>query len=183
MALCSLPSSRFILHSANALVFVSVKVKEASQFPDIKIVNFDWLISTVNSQVRADEAQFSFDQTGSSQYAARNSMSPTPSKKNTKGKSRKRPRSPTPVESDPFDVDKPAESSPTKRHKDVQTAKSNSLLIPVDETCPLAGNTFNREPFFVEAIPTDGDRNASSIHRRRRNDLRCSVKPNKRRTK
>lgn len=117
-----------------------MKVQEASKFPDIKIVNFDWLTSTVNSQIRANEAQFSFNQTGSSQDEAMSSTGPTPSKKNdTKGKGRKRPRSSTPVEVDPSEVDEPVEQSPTKKHKDVQKAKSGSLLIPTDETCPLAG--------------------------------------------
>ncbi|KAL9133352.1 MAG: hypothetical protein Q9175_005473 [Cornicularia normoerica] len=114
--------------------------KEASKFPDIKIVSFDWLTASINSQVRADEAQFSFGQSDSIQDVAASSMGPTPSQQNdTKGKCRKRPRSPTPIEEIPSDVDEALEEPPAKKHKDVQRAKSGSLLIPVDETCPLAG--------------------------------------------
>ena len=36
------------------------------------------------------------------------------------------------------------EEPPKKRYKDVQRATSRSLLIPVDETCPLAGKTSDR---------------------------------------
>ena len=57
--------------------------------------------------------------------------------KGTKGKSRKRPRSPTPIEERPLNVQ--VEQPSIKKQKDVQTAKSDSLMIPVDETCPLAG--------------------------------------------
>ena len=160
MALCRLPSSRFILHSANALVLISVKVQEASKFPDIKIVNFDWLTASIESQIRADETQFEFGQTGPNEDGTKSSMGASPSKV-SKSKGKKRARSPTPIEEDPSDVDeagekpysdvdeageKPhsdvdeaGEQPPTKKHKDVQRAKSGSLLIPVDETCPLAG--------------------------------------------
>lgn len=58
------------------------KVQEASKFPDIKIVNFDWLTTSINSQLRADEAQFSFDQTPSSPDDTTSSMGPTNSKQN-----------------------------------------------------------------------------------------------------
>lgn len=146
-------------------MLVSIKVKEASKFPDIKIVSFDWLTASINSQVRADEAQFSFGQSDSSQDVAASSMDPTPSQQNdTKGKGRKRPRSPTPIEEIPSDVDEALEEPPAKKHKDVQRAKSGSLLIPVDETCPLAGKTSNLEFFHVESILTNDNRNSSSIH-------------------
>ena len=56
-----------------------------------------------------------------------------------KGKGKKRARSPTPVIEDPSDVDDSGEQPPTKKQKDAQKAESSSLLIPVDETCPLAG--------------------------------------------
>lgn len=148
MALCSLPSSRFILHSANALVLISIKVQEASKFPDIRIVNFDWLTASVNSQIRADENEFSFVQTASDEDGPTSSVGATSSKVNdTKGKGKKRLRSPTPIEEDPSDVDEAVQEPPTKKHKDVQRAKSGSLRIPVDETCPLAGKTSDCELF------------------------------------
>ena len=99
MAFCSLPSSRFILHSANALVLISVKVQEASKFPDIKIVNFDWLTASIESQIRADETQFSFGQTGPNEDGTKSSMGASPSKV-SKSKGKKRARSPTPIEED-----------------------------------------------------------------------------------
>lgn len=149
-----------MLHSANALVLVSVKVLEASKFPDIKIVSLDWLMASANSQIRADEAQFSFGQAGHNKEDAISSLDKTPSKQNdSKGKGRKRPRSPTPIEEDPSDVDEAVEQPPTNKHKDVQKAKSGSLLISVDERCPLAGQPFDRELFQMEATPTDGNRN------------------------
>ena len=170
-----------MLLSANALVLVSVKVLEASKFPDIKIVRLDWLMASTNSQIRADEAQYSFGQTGPNKEDAMSSMGKTTSKQNdSKGKGRKRPRSPTPVEEDPCPIDEAVEQPPTKKHKDVQKAKSGSLLILVDERCPLAGQPFDRELFQVEATPTDSNRNTSSVHWRGRNDLRCGIEPNKR---
>lgn len=118
------------------------KVQEASKFPDIKIVNFDWLTTSINSQLRADEAQFSFDQTPSSPDDTTSSMGPTNSKQNgSRGKGRKRPRSPSPINdhSSESGAEEAEEQPPAKRHKDVQRANSGSLVIPVDETCPLAG--------------------------------------------
>ena len=67
--------------------------------------------------------------------------------KGTKGKGRKRPRSPTPIEEQPLGVE--VAQPPTKKQNDVQTAKSNSLMIPVDETCPLAGKVSDHNPFLV----------------------------------
>ncbi len=131
-------------------MLVSVKVQEASKFPDIKIVSLDWLTASISSQIRADEAQFSFGQTGSIQGDDTNSMGSTPSEQDdTKSKGKKRLRSPTPIEDDPSDADEAVEQPPTKKHKDVQRAKSGSLLIPVDETCPLAGKPSNCEIFQV----------------------------------
>lgn len=165
MALCSSPSSRFNLHSTNPLVLVSIKVQQASKFPDIKIVSFDWLLTSINSRVRADEAQFSYDQTGSNHATAASLKSPPPSKQNdTKGKCRKRPRSPTPIEESPSDVEEPKVESPTKKHKDVQKATSGSLLIPVDETCPLAGKTSERQTLEMASTTVDANRNSSCVH-------------------
>ena len=140
--------SSYLLHSANALVLVAMIVLEAGGLPAINIVSLDWLTASVDSHVRADEAQFSFDQTDSSRSNATGSKGLTPSKqKETKGKGRKRPRSPTSIEDDPSDVEDSEVHVTAKRHKDVQTATSSSLLIPVDETCPLAGKTPDRKPF------------------------------------
>lgn len=148
MAHCNLPSSRLILYSANALVLVSIKVQEASRFPDIKIVSFDWFMTSINSHVRADETYYSFDQTDSNSDDTTSSNGQIPSQHNdAKSKGRKRPRSPTPIEEDPSDVEDFEEQAPAKKHKDVQIATSGSLLIPVDETCPLAGKAHDRKPF------------------------------------
>ena len=140
MALCSFPSSRFILHSTNALALVSVTVQEASKFPDIKIVNFDWLTASINGQVRADESQFTFEQTNSNHDEDTSLTVPGPSKQDdNKEKGRKRPRSPTPVKEDPAESEDSVVQPPTKKHKDAQIAKSGSLFVPVDEMCPLSG--------------------------------------------
>lgn len=183
MALCSVPSSRFILHSANALVLVSVKVQEASKFPDIKIVSFDWLTTSIKGQIRADETQFSFDQTSSNPDDTTSSMGHSHSKQNdTKGKGTKRPRSPSPINdySSGSDAEEAEEQPPVKRHKDVQRATSGSLIIPVDETCPLAGkDSPDCELVDVRAMAIDSDRHPSSVHRRGRHDLRCSLEPDK----
>ena len=148
MVYCSLSSSRLILYSANALVLVSIKVQEASKFPDIKIVSFDWFMTSINSHVRADETHYSFDQAESSPDNTTSSKGQTPPQhSDTKSKGRKRPRSPTPIEEGPSDLEDSEEQAPAKKHKDVQIATSSSLMIPVDETCPLAGKTHDRKPF------------------------------------
>lgn len=183
MTLYNLPSFRLILHSANALPLVSVKVQEASKFPDIKIVSLDWLTASTNSKIRADEAQFLFNQTASSQDDTTRSMGPTVSKQNhTKGKGKKRERSPIPVEEEYSDVSEAVEQSPAKKHKDGQKAKSGSLLVPVDEMCPLAGK-ISPDLILVDLrnMVTDNNRNPSSIHWRGRYDLRCRLDPDKRR--
>ena len=129
-------------------MLVSTIVLEAGRFPGINIVSFDWLTASIDSHIRADEAQFSFTQTDSSRSNATSSKDLTPSKqKETKGKGRKRPRSSTSIEDDASDVDGSEVKLTAKKHKDVQTATSSSLLIPVDETCPLAGKTPDRKPF------------------------------------
>lgn len=125
------------------LTFVSITVKEARKFPDIKLVNFDWLTASINSRRRADESQFAFEADYNPDDAT-NSPGPTPFQQN-KGKGKKRQRSPSPIEKDSSDAEESVEQPPTKRHKDVQKAKSASLLIPVDETCPLAGKTSGRK--------------------------------------
>ena len=120
------------------------KVEEASKFPDIKIVSFDWLMASINSHVRADEARFSLGPTIPNRDSAMSAKSSPSSKQSeTKGKGKKRPRSPSPMamDGDLLDVADSEALSPIKKHKDVQTARSNSLLVPVDETCPLAGRT------------------------------------------
>ena len=115
-------------------------VIEARVFPGINIVSFDWLTASIDSHLRADEAQFSFNQTNSSRSNATSSKGLTPPKqKETKGKGRKRPRSSASIEDDPSDVEDPEVHVTAKRHKDVQTATSSSLMIPADETCPLTG--------------------------------------------
>lgn len=150
MALGSLPSSRFILHSTNALVLVCVKVQEASSFPDIKIVSFDWLTASISSQTRADEAQFSFGQTSSNQDDAASSMGHTNSEENgSKSKGRKRPRSPTPINDEPSYVEEAEDQPPVKKYKDVQRAKSRSLVIPMDGTCPLTGKPSSHSELSV----------------------------------
>ncbi|KAM0804195.1 putative poly-ribose polymerase [Usnea florida] len=116
------------------------KVQEASKFPDIKLVSFDWLTASIDTQTRADEAQFSFSQLNSSHDVATDSVGSALSKqKDTKGKGKKRPRSPVPMEEESSDAKDLPEASPIKKHREVQRAKSGSLLIPVDETCPLTG--------------------------------------------
>ena len=121
-------------------MLVPVTVQEASKFPDIKLVSFDWLTASIDTQTRADEAQFSFSQLSSSHDVATDSVGSALSKqKDTKGKGKKRPRSPVPMEEESSDAKDLPEASPIKKHREVQRAKSGSLLIPVDETCPLTG--------------------------------------------
>ena len=121
-------------------MLVPVTVQEASKFPDIKLVSFDWLTASIDTQARADEAQFSFSQLNSSHNVVTVSVGSAPSKqKDTKGKAKKRLRSPIPMEEDSSDAKELPENPPVKKHREVQRAKSGSLLIPVDETCPLTG--------------------------------------------
>ena len=121
-------------------MLVPVTVQEASKFPDIKFVSFDWLAASIDTQTRADEAHFSFSQLNSSHDVATDSVGSAPSKqKDTKGKAKKRLRSPISMEEDSSDAKELPEETPMKKHREVQRAKSGSLLIPVDETCPLTG--------------------------------------------
>ena len=145
-ALCNSQFSHFIILLANALVLVPVTVQEASKFPDVKLVSFDWLTASIDTQTRADEAQFSFSQINCSHDVATESVGSAPSKqKDTKAKGKKRLRSPDPMKEDSSDAQELPEQSPMllespmKKHREVQRAKSGSLLIPVDETCPLTG--------------------------------------------
>ena len=83
---------------------------------------------------------------GSRRSNATSSKGLKPSKpKETKGK--KRRRSSISKEDAPSNVEDSGVDVSVKRHKDVQTATSRSLLIPVDETCPLAGKKSDRKPF------------------------------------
>ena len=128
-------------------MLVSIIVLEASIIPDVNLVSLDWLTASIDSHVRADEAQFSFTQTDSSRPNATSSKGLMPSKeKETKGKGRKRPRSSTSIEDHPSDVEDSEVHVTAKKHKDVQLATSSSLLIPVDETCHLAGKIPDRKP-------------------------------------
>ncbi|CAF9916233.1 MAG: hypothetical protein ALECFALPRED_010570 [Alectoria fallacina] len=130
-----------LITTAQSIEAQTEKVQEASNFPDIKIVSFDWLTASISSQTRANEAQFSLGQTDSNQDDAASSMGHTNSEENaTKGKGRKRSRSPAPINDKPPEVEEAKDQPSVKKYKDVQRAKSGSLVIPVDETCPLAGN-------------------------------------------
>ena len=66
--------------------------------------------------------------------------------KSTETKGKKRCRSSISEDDDPSNVEDSGVNVSVKRHKDVQTATSRSLLIPVDETCPLAGKKFDHKP-------------------------------------
>ena len=148
LLVCLPSSSSYLLYSANGSVLVSMIVVEAGRFPDINIVSLDWLRASIDGHVRADEAQFSLTQTNSSRSIATSSKGLAPSKQEeTKGKGSKRPRSSTSIEDGPSDVVDSEAHVTAKRHKDGQTATSSSLLIPIDETCPLAGKTPDRKPF------------------------------------
>jgi hypothetical protein len=84
-------------------------VKQASQLPAINIINYEWLMTSVNDKAKSDGC-----------------------------KGKKRTRSETPIDVNPLrqEVTKGLRA---KKQKYGNKAKSGSLRIPLDETCNAPG--------------------------------------------
>lgn len=122
-----------LLYSANCIAIVVFPVAQAGTLPDIKIVNLDWLLDSVNGGKLLDEAQYLFTSRSIDK-------SVTKSQSNS---GKKRARADTPDNHDAGNAASPDieenQQPPVKRQKDGQKAKSGSALnVPVDEGCNLA---------------------------------------------
>lgn len=113
-------------------------VRQAAKIPDIKIVNYQWLLKSIEGQKKEDERKYQVDQSGDSD-APRNdtadenkARSPTPieaeiqaeekkDKQTANGK--KRARSPTPVKPETPNKDEEEEKPPEKRQRNRKTGK------------------------------------------------------------
>ena len=127
-------------------MLVSLTVKQAGGFPNIKLVNYDWLITSITNKLKSDESNF--------QFATKAAET------NSKGK--KRARSETPVKVNPIAHESP-DGPPAKKQKDGNKAKSSSLRIPLDETCNAPGKCLQAPLCTMKTPSNSGDR-LPSVH-------------------
>ena len=123
-------------------------VKQAAEFPDIKIVGLDWISDSLEAKEVVDEAKYLMNQTNSSVIKDEDDAKEEADVKHeddTKdegsGNKKKRSRNEKVKMSSPeSDEDK---KPPVKKQKgtskDVQKVKSSTVNIPVDEGCTLGG--------------------------------------------
>ncbi len=136
---------------------ITVAVKQALKRPEVKIVNLQWLLDSIQQSQKVSEATYQLSATNSS-------VSPGPGQtKSQKGKqdnkmnmtappkvpkrARKSANADGGMAPDAAVNPGVAESSeddetgepPAKKQKDGQKAQSGSLIVPVDEGCGLAG--------------------------------------------
>ncbi|KAI9812723.1 MAG: hypothetical protein M1827_004479 [Pycnora praestabilis] len=141
------------------------KNRQAKDVKNIKVVNIDWLLDSVNEKKKLSEASYLLgkpDPKGSSSAITKKStkgkgtvksedsevedqgdvaaMSPEPKgKKRGRGGVSSSKVKEEKVKGESPDIDQ-EEQPPAKKQKDGQKAKSSSLAVPLDEGCPLAGN-------------------------------------------
>lgn len=94
-------------------------VKTAVGINGLKIVSIEWLRVSIDDNSKADEDSFPV----------------TPAASNPTAMGKKRARSASPIQAYTAQKDGPL----AKKPKEGNIAKSRSLRIPLDETCPLAG--------------------------------------------
>ena len=114
---------------------------QASRTPAIRVVSYDWLLSSVNSHQKLDETQFAMlesDQVTPQISAASESM--------------KRARSKTPVNDGPLETKESFQRPPSKKFKETQKARTRGLHVSVDETCTLAGEQFSCATFMTSRL-------------------------------
>lgn len=106
------------------------KVKDASNYPDIRIVDFEWLNNSLSSKSKIDEDGYLLDPTQEDAVIGSDTLVAA----STASKKRRRADD---------DDDPPAPTNLKKSkvmQKDGQKAKSRSMNIPVDEHCPSQQN-------------------------------------------
>lgn len=113
-------------------------VRQAAKIPDIKLVNYEWLLKSIEGQKKEDEKKYQVDQSGDSDAPRKDTAdenkarSPTPieaeilyeekkDKQTANGK--KRARSPTPVKPETPNKDEEEEKPPEKKQKSRKTGK------------------------------------------------------------
>ncbi|MCJ1379278.1 hypothetical protein MMC17_002379 [Xylographa soralifera] len=143
------------------LPIIEFQVKQAAEYPDIKIVSLDWLLESIKAQSKVDEESYlvaksdttmtksdptmtksditltkSDSTVKKSESAATKPDSVVAIKNEDKGKKRTRDES---IKEEHSDADEADALPVAKKQKDGQKVKSKSLNIPVDEGCSLAG--------------------------------------------
>lgn len=113
-----------LLVSNKRLISLLSLVKQASAFPNIKIIEVSWLLDSFDASKQADEDDYI--------------LSPSVSKAKDKN-GKKRARSETPPEDEASPSAEENEKLPAKKQKDEEIPTSKPLHIPVDDECPLAG--------------------------------------------
>ncbi|MCJ1433535.1 hypothetical protein MMC27_002898 [Xylographa pallens] len=144
------------------------KVKQAAEYPDIKLVNLDWLLESIETQSKVDEHSYLMtksDFTGTKSHSPMTKSDSTVTKSGStvqksnstvtksdsaaaksdittttknKDNGKKRTRDER-IKEEHADEAETAALPAAKKQKDSQKAKSKSLNIPVDEGCSLAG--------------------------------------------
>lgn len=105
-------------------------MKDASNYPDIRIVDFEWLNNSLSSKSKIDEDGYLLDPTQEDAVIGSDTLVAA----STASKKRRRADD---------DDDPPAPTNLKKSkvmQKDGQKAKSRSMNIPVDEHCPSQQN-------------------------------------------
>lgn len=138
-------TERFLLSTSLLSSYANVQnlgllpVRQASEFPNISCVKFDWILDSIYAKRKFDESEYL--------------MSKADTKKET-SKGKKRTRSETPVKAEVTDDDDNIKPLP-KKQKDGQNAKSASLHVPLDEGCMFAGKLcLCSGPSILKSFPT-----------------------------
>lgn len=148
-----------------------ISVKQAKEDSDIGIVSIDWLLDSLEAGARADESNYFLTDSdslakgdaeaeGDSKTGNDNQAENGAIAKAEKGKKRTRHfDSDESTSLDPKSEGQP----PAKKIRDGQKAKSNSLQVPVDGGCDLAGNFI---PVILPLLSLKIARVVSCLHRR-----------------
>ena len=150
------------------IILIARSVKQAAEYPNIKVVNLDWILESFERQTKTDEKAYLMTTSDSTVAQADTTVSKLDSTikrldstvtksdstvmksdsaaakpdsaATTKNndKGKKRTREES-IKEEHSDVDKADAPPATKKQKDGLKAKAKSLTIPVDEGCSLAG--------------------------------------------
>lgn len=101
----------------------------ATKFPDTKVVQVDWLLDSIESDDKLDEAPYLFQLKAIPTPVPEDDVKTQVKKKMATNK-RKSDEAATPALK---------KAKLQEDQKDRQIANSRSLLVPVDQGCPLAG--------------------------------------------
>ncbi|MCJ1389085.1 hypothetical protein MMC18_001939 [Xylographa bjoerkii] len=133
------------------------RVKQATQYPDIKLVSLDWLLESIKAQSKVDEKS----------YLMTKSDAIVTTKNEDKSKKRTRYES---IKEELSEADEADALPAAKKQKHDQKAKSKVPNIPVDEGCSLAGTHHvhidkSGTIFDASLNQTDAGNNANKFYR------------------